>query len=312
MELGNLSLALVGAGKMGGAMLAGWLDMGLDASKVTVIDPGQNDELKAFAADKGFALAATPEGVASPQIVVVAVKPQMVDKVLPTLTRLVGRDTVVVSVAAGKKSVDFRKHLGEETLVVRAMPNTPAQVGRGMTAAFADEKISQEMRDVVATLMSSMGRFVWVQSEDLIDAVTAISGSGPAYVFHLVEAMAKAGEALGLDAETAGILARQTIVGAGELFAPVRAFSLDPARECDLSRRHNRCRSVGSDGRGWRVVRTDQEGCHCRQRPLDRAFCLIRNMSDAHAGFCPVARILAGGGAFVFMGVDKFGRSSTI
>ncbi|WP_319530352.1 pyrroline-5-carboxylate reductase [uncultured Cohaesibacter sp.] len=217
MELGNLSLALVGAGKMGGAMLAGWLEMGLDASKVTVIDPGQNDELKAFAANKGFTLAASPEGIASPQIVVVAVKPQMIDKVLPTLTSLVGSDTVVVSVAAGKRAVDFRRHLGEETLVVRAMPNTPAQVGRGMTAAFADEKISQEMRDVVATLLSSMGRFVWVQSEDLIDSVTAISGSGPAYVFHLVEAMAKAGEKLGLDAETAGILARQTIVGAGEL-----------------------------------------------------------------------------------------------
>lgn len=217
MELGNLSLVLVGAGKMGGAMLAGWLDMGLDATKVTVIDPGQNEELKAFAAKKGFALAASPEGVAAPQIMIVAVKPQVIDVVLPTLTSVVDENTVVVSVAAGKKAVDFRKHLGEDKLIVRAMPNTPAQVGRGMTAAYADEKISSDMRDVVATLLSSMGRFVWVPSEDLIDAVTAISGSGPAYVFHLVEAMAKAGEKLGLDAETAAILARQTIVGAGEL-----------------------------------------------------------------------------------------------
>ncbi|SNY91503.1 pyrroline-5-carboxylate reductase [Cohaesibacter sp. ES.047] len=217
MELGNLSLVLVGAGKMGSAMLAGWLDMGLDAAKVTVIDPGQSDALQAFAKEKGFSLVASPEGVAAPQVMVVAVKPQMIDTVLPTLASVVDANTVVVSVAAGKKAVDFRKHLGQGTLIVRAMPNTPAQVGRGMTAAHADEQISSDMRDVVATLLSSMGRFVWVPSEDLIDSVTAISGSGPAYVFHLVEAMAKAGETLGLDPETAAILARQTIVGAGEL-----------------------------------------------------------------------------------------------
>ena len=217
MQLGEISLVLVGAGKMGGAMLAGWLDMGLDAANVTVIDPGLPAEMAELANSKGFQLLASPEGVDAPNIIVVAVKPQIMDAVLPELTSLVGQNTVIVSVAAGKPVSVFKAHFGEEALVIRAMPNTPAQVGRGMTAAYAAEGVDEAMRSITATLLSSMGHFVWVPSEELIDAVTAISGSGPAYVFHMVEAMAKAGEALGLDAETASILARQTVVGAGEL-----------------------------------------------------------------------------------------------
>ena len=217
MEIGAISLVLVGAGKMGGAMLAGWLDMGLDAAKVSVIDPGLPEEMGLLSAQKGFCLAASPAAIACPDILVVAVKPQMMDTVLPSLVGLVGKDTIVVSVAAGTPVATFTAHLGAGARVVRAMPNTPAQVGRGMTAAFASKGVELEMRTVTAALLSSMGKFVWVETESHIDAVTAISGSGPAYVFHMVEAMAKAGEALGLDARTADILARQTVVGAGEL-----------------------------------------------------------------------------------------------
>ncbi|WP_373235963.1 pyrroline-5-carboxylate reductase [Cohaesibacter celericrescens] len=217
MTIGDISLVLVGAGKMGGAMLSGWLDMGLNPANVTVIDPGLPQEMNQLAEQKGFRFIATPYGIVCPDVVVVAVKPQVMDKVLPTLKSLVGASTVVISVAAGTPVSAFKAHLGEEALVVRAMPNTPAQVGRGMTAAFASHGVTASMRTLTAALLSSMGMFVWVESEGQIDAVTAISGSGPAYVFHMVEAMASAGEALGLDAETAGILARQTIVGAGEL-----------------------------------------------------------------------------------------------
>ena len=217
MKLEDISLVLVGAGKMGGAMLVGWLEMGLDPERVTVIDPGLPDDMKALAAKKGFSIVTSPAGVSTPDMMVIAVKPQMMGKVLPTLTDLVNDKTVVVSVAAGTTIDTFKSYLGADTLVIRAMPNTPAQVGRGMFAAYAIEGIPQDMRDATAALLSSAGRFVWVDSEAQIDAVTAISGSGPAYVFHLVEAMAEAGEALGLSPEVAGILARQTVVGGGEL-----------------------------------------------------------------------------------------------
>ncbi|WP_114009560.1 pyrroline-5-carboxylate reductase [Cohaesibacter intestini] len=217
MTIGDISLVLVGAGKMGGAMLAGWLDMGLDASKTVVIDPSQPEEIAKAATDKGFTLASSAEGVDAPDMVVIAIKPQMMDKVLPGLKAMVGPKTVVVSVAAGTPVATFKAHFGADALVVRAMPNTPAQVGRGMTAAFASAGVDAAMKEVTATLLSSMGAFVWVGDEGQMDAVTAISGSGPAYVFHMVEAMAKAGEALGLAPDVAALLARQTVVGAGEL-----------------------------------------------------------------------------------------------
>nr|WP_321443804.1 pyrroline-5-carboxylate reductase [uncultured Cohaesibacter sp.] len=217
MTIGDISLVLVGAGKMGGAMLAGWLDMGLDAAKTVVIDPSQPADIAKAAAQKGFRLVPDAEGIAQPDLMVIAIKPQMMETVLPGLKSLVGPKTVVVSVAAGTPVATFQKHFGADTLVVRAMPNTPAQVGRGMTAAFASAGVDDAMKEVTATLLSAMGAFVWVSGEEQIDAVTAISGSGPAYVFHMVEAMAQAGEALGLAPDVAALLARQTVVGAGEL-----------------------------------------------------------------------------------------------
>lgn len=228
MKMNELSLVLVGAGKMGGAMLTGWLEMDLEARNVTVIDPGQPEDMKALAAKKGFSLIASPEGVAQPDILVIAVKPQMMAKVLPGLTGLVGSETVVVSIAAGTPIATFQSYLGADGGVVRVMPNTPAQVGRGMFAAFASEEVSADMCDAIAELLSSAGKFTWVGQEALIDAVTAVSGSGPAYVFYMVEALAKAGEALGLEPDAADLMARQTIVGAGELLnqSPLSASTL--------------------------------------------------------------------------------------
>ena len=228
MKMNELSLVLVGAGKMGGAMLTGWLDMDLEAKNVTVIDPGQPEDMKALADKCGFSLVSSPEAVAQPDILVIAVKPQMMAKVLPGLTGLVGPKTVVVSVAAGTPIATFQSYFGADTGVARVMPNTPAQVGRGMFAAFASEGVSAEMCEAIAELLSSTGKFTWVGEEGLIDAVTAVSGSGPAYVFYMVEALAKAGEALGLEPDAANLMARQTIVGAGELLnqSPLSASTL--------------------------------------------------------------------------------------
>nr|WP_321456188.1 pyrroline-5-carboxylate reductase [uncultured Cohaesibacter sp.] len=228
MKINALSLVLVGAGKMGGAMLTGWLGMDLDAKNVTVIDPGQPEDMKALSEKTGFKLVTSPEGVDQPDILVIAIKPQMMGKVLPGLVGLVGPKTVIVSIAAGTPIATFQSYLGANVGVVRVMPNTPAQVGRGMFAAFASEGVDAEICGIIAELLSSTGQFTWVGEEALIDAVTAVSGSGPAYVFYMVEALAKAGEALGLAPEAASLMARQTIVGAGELLnqSPLSAATL--------------------------------------------------------------------------------------
>jgi len=213
---GAAPLVLVGAGKMGGAMLAGWLKGGLDPADVVIIDPAPPEEMASLIAEKGLRHdVSAPDDVAA-SVLVVAVKPQMMDAVLPTVKPVVGDKTLVVSVAAGTKIVTLAEGLGA-TCVVRAMPNTPAQVGRGMTVAVGNSQVSEAQKELVTALLSAIGLVAWVDDEGAIDAVTAVSGSGPAYVFHLVEALAEAGRAAGLDADLAMTLARQTVTGAGEL-----------------------------------------------------------------------------------------------
>lgn len=209
-------LVLVGAGKMGGAMLAGWLDRGLAADGVVVVEPRPADEMTALCATRGVALVpAAPEGTLA-RVMIVAVKPQVLDTVLPGIAPLVGPSTVVVSVVAGKTIAAFQAGLATKS-VVRTIPNTPAQVGRGITAAVADAAVSADDRALVSALLAAVGEVEWVDKESDIDLVTAVSGSGPAYVFHMVEALAAAGHAAGLDADLAARLARATIEGAGEL-----------------------------------------------------------------------------------------------
>ena len=209
-------LVLVGAGKMGGAMLAGWLDRGLPTEAVVVIEPRPAAELLALAAARGVRIeAAAPAGLTA-RVMVVAVKPQVLDEVLPPLAGLVAAETVVVSVVAGKTMAAFARGLGAGR-IVRTIPNTPSQVGRGITAAFADAAVSASDRDLVSALLATLGRLEWVDAEGLIDVATAVSGSGPAYVFHMVEALAAAGAAAGLEAELSARLARATVEGAGEL-----------------------------------------------------------------------------------------------
>lgn len=210
-------LVLVGAGKMGGAMLTGWLEVGLDPDGVIIIDPKPSAETVAFARENGLRLEEAPPTDVEAAVLVVAVKPQVADVVLPTLRPLVGPGTVTLSVIAGKPLAKLAAGLGDRGAIVRAMPNTPAQVRRGMTVAVGDAQMSPTQKAIVTTLLETVGRVAWIEDEALMDQVTALSGSGPAYVFLMVEAMAAAGVRAGLPVDLALTLARTTVEGAGEL-----------------------------------------------------------------------------------------------
>jgi pyrroline-5-carboxylate reductase len=212
-------LVLVGAGKMGGALLSGWLAGGLEPKKVLVRDPAPSPDIARLIAERGIPLNFPVADLAArqPSVVLLAVKPQAMAAVLPELAPLAGPDTLFVSIAAGTSLHRLSELLGEGLHAVRAMPNTPSAVGRGMTVACANARVSAAQRELATMLLAAVGEVGWVESEPLIDAVTAISGSGPAYVFYLTECLAAAGEALGLDAGLAMRLARATVSGAGEM-----------------------------------------------------------------------------------------------
>lgn len=210
------TVVLVGAGNMGGAMLSGWLKSGVPGSSVVVVDPGPSPAMKKTISDAGAKHVEAAPADLKAGVIFLAVKPQVMEAVLPPVKSAVGAGTVIVSVAAGKTLSFLEKHLGNAAMV-RAMPNTPAMIGRGITGAFANPRVSVEQRERVHSLLSVSGSVEWVQAESDIDAVTALSGSGPAYVFYLVECMAEAGRKLGLPADLAMRLARETVAGAGEL-----------------------------------------------------------------------------------------------
>jgi pyrroline-5-carboxylate reductase len=207
-------LLLVGCGKMGGAMLDGWLTRGLAAADVLVAEP-----VEALRPKKpGLrAVGSTSEISDTPEIVVLAVKPQTMDGVLPDLKRFAEAGSVFLSIAAGKTLKYFASHLGTAAKVVRSMPNTPAAVRQGITVACAAKGVSATEKQRCQQLLEAVGQALWVEDEALLDPVTALSGSGPAYVFLLVEAMAAAGAKLGLTPEMAMQLARATVAGSGEL-----------------------------------------------------------------------------------------------
>jgi pyrroline-5-carboxylate reductase len=208
-------LLLVGAGKMGGAMLDGWLARGLNPRKVAVIEPQPGKAVKALAR-RGLKL--NPKGKAAEAIaIVIAVKPQTAPDAVPPLSAYVGKRTLVLSIMAGRTLHFLQEKLPPHTAIVRAMPNTPAAIGRGISVAVANAKVSARQRKQASDLLAAIGTVEWVGDEKLMDAVTAVSGSGPAYVFLLSEAMAKAGVAAGLPAELAARLARETVAGSGEL-----------------------------------------------------------------------------------------------
>jgi pyrroline-5-carboxylate reductase len=208
------TLALIGAGNMGGAMLSGWVALGLDPARVVVIEP-QPVPLLDVLKTKGLRINAPP---AEPvDVMVLAIKPQVAGEAINMLHQLVGPGTLLVSIMAGKTLAFIDDALPGEQAIVRAMPNTPAAIGRGISVAVANARVTTAQRHLADALLTASGAVEWVEDEGLLDAVTAVSGSGPAYVFLLAEAMAAAGVAAGLPEPLAKRLARHTVAGSGEL-----------------------------------------------------------------------------------------------
>jgi len=217
LDIGG-TLILVGAGKMGGALLSGWLDRGLVPKSIFVQDPEPSGDITALANSKQFHLgkdtSALPRDAA---VMVLAVKPQIMDEVLPPLKPHIGESTVVLSIAAGRTLAGIARHLGSEVAIVRAMPNTPAAIGRGITVACANAQTTPDQKAQCDALLRAVGCVAWSEDESALDPVTAVSGSGPAYVFLLAECLAEAGVEAGLDNDLARKLACETVAGAGEL-----------------------------------------------------------------------------------------------
>lgn len=221
------TLVLVGAGKMGGAMLEGWLALGLDPRRAVIVEPRPSPEIAALEA-RGVRLNPPLESVVDAAVVIIAVKPQVAADAVPPLKSVIRPATVAVSVMAGKTMGFLETALSSQAAIIRAMPNTPAAIGRGITVAVPNRNVTEAQRALTNTLLRATGKVEWADDEALIDAVTAVSGSGPAYVFLLAEALARAGAAAGLPPDLAERLARETVAGAGELLhrSPLPASTL--------------------------------------------------------------------------------------
>jgi pyrroline-5-carboxylate reductase len=207
-------LVLLGCGKMGSAMLQGWLADGLPLKSVFVLDPYPSEWVKGLASDGLNLNTSLPQ---SPAICIIAVKPQMMGDALPALLAVAKEDTIFLSIAAGTSIQSFEEVFGTDSRIVRAMPNTPAAIGRGITALIGNKTSSTADVSLCEVLLKAVGLTVVLDNEDQMDAVTAVSGSGPAYVFHLIETLAAAGVEQGLPANLAMTLAKATVSGAGEL-----------------------------------------------------------------------------------------------
>ena len=261
MDFGDIStrgLVLLGCGKMGSALLKGWLDSGLSPNAVHVVDPNPSEWLGTTGVSINGSL---PE---SPAVLLVAVKPQVMNEALPQAARFGNGETLVVSVAAGTSIKSLEDAFGSATPIVRTMPNTPAAIGQGITALVPNLPASGERGLALAsTLMSAVGDVIPLDSEDQIDAVTAVSGSGPAYVFLLIEAMAEAGAAEGLAPEVAMKLAKATVAGAGALAAS--------ADESPAQLRINVTSPAGTTAAALQVLMEEDEGLRQLVRKAVRA-----------------------------------------
>lgn len=235
---------LVGAGKMGIALARGWLDAGLPPSNLILVDPVPGEAALELAEDFGLVLNSEASGL-QPNVLVLAVKPQIIDSVMASLLPVVGPNTLAISIAAGIDIARLSRGLGMGR-IVRTMPNTPAQIGKGITGAVPGPDVSADDREAASALLAAAGPVVWLDDESQLDAVTAVSGSGPAYVFHLVEALAAAGKKLGLPDAVADQLARQTVVGSAAL------MEADPASPAVL--RQNVTSPNGTTAAGLAVL----------------------------------------------------------
>lgn len=244
------NLTVIGAGKMGMALTRGWLDADLPIGALHLIDPAPQEAVVEFCRLHGVAIAAEPP--AGPAgIVMLAVKPQVIEPVMESLKSHVGPETLVLSIAAGISLATISRVLGTGR-VVRTMPNTPAQVGKGVTGLVRGPAVSDSDWAIANALFAASGKVVELADESQIDALTAVSGSGPAYVFHMVEALAAAGVAEGLDAASAMALARQTIIGAAAL------MDADPSDAATL--RQNVTSPGGTTAEALRVLMNEGNG----------------------------------------------------
>ena len=209
------NVVLIGAGKMGGALLQGWIGLGVDPARIVAIEPEPAPSIAALSA-RGVRINPDPASICADAIVI-AVKPQIAAEIMPNIASLVSPSAVVISIMAGRTIAFLAGALPHNAAVVRAMPNTPAAIGRGITVAVPNVRVSGRQRELVHALLAATGAVEWIADEALMDAVTAVSGSGPAYVFLLAESLARAGEKAGLPADLAVRLARATVAGAGEL-----------------------------------------------------------------------------------------------
>ena len=211
-------LLLIGCGKMGSALLDGWLRNGLPGAAITIVEPSPADALRDTAAAEGIELLSGADQVTrTPGAVLAAIKPQMMAQIMPGMAERFGAAPLYVSIAAGTPVRFFENTVGTGARVIRVMPNTPSAVGKGASALIANAAATADDRAQATALMEAVGSAVWLEHESQMDAVTGVSGSGPAYVFHMIEALAAAGEAEGLSAELALALARQTVFGAAAL-----------------------------------------------------------------------------------------------
>jgi pyrroline-5-carboxylate reductase len=217
----TVKLVLAGCGNMGYAMLSGWLESGkLRPDETFIVEP--NAELRARAKALGSAVGSDAGEIspgAVPTLIVLAVKPQVIRDVTAGYRRFGDGRTTFLSIAAGTAMATFEEILGERAPIVRCMPNTPAAIGKGMMVTFANDRVSDDTRKFIADLLSASGEVASIDDESLMDAVTAVSGSGPAYIFHFIECLTAAAESAGLPAETAKLLAMQTVYGAASLAA---------------------------------------------------------------------------------------------
>jgi pyrroline-5-carboxylate reductase len=207
-------LLLVGCGRMGSALVKGWL-AGNAADRIWAVEPA--DLSLADPRLHHLRDAAELPADLAPEVVVLAVKPQMMPEALPAYGRFAGPNTLFLSIAAGRTLAYLQQGLGPEAAVVRAMPNTPAAIGQGISVLVANPVATAAQRERAGTLMRAAGQVAWIDDDAQMDAVTAVSGSGPAYIFHLIETLAEAGRVAGLPADLAMQLARQTVVGSGAL-----------------------------------------------------------------------------------------------
>ncbi|MGD2075458.1 MAG: pyrroline-5-carboxylate reductase [Gammaproteobacteria bacterium] len=211
-------LALIGAGNMARSLVGGLIADGWDPGRISISDP---DPEQLAVLNSRFSVRTDTSNTAvtaDSEVVVLAVKPQTIQEVARELTGSVQRQSpLVISIAAGVRAADLQRWLGGKCALVRCMPNTPALIQSGATALFASDSVSADQKDLAETILRAVGLVLWIDNEDLMDAVTALSGSGPAYFLLVIEALQQAGEALGLNHKTAHLLALQTAFGAAKM-----------------------------------------------------------------------------------------------